>query len=283
MATDRAGCQRPRRGPVPGQATNRRLLHQINQRFFWKPDTYRSTFWLSPRPGVRPRCKSGGCVRFHGPRPAPAIQVVRAGREERSMDHDSIPLTSTTLLRRLQHEPADQEAWPESVRRYVPQLYRWCRRWRLQEADAEEVTQAVLVRLSARMRTFTYDPARSFRAYLRTLARYAWCDFLETRKQPGAGVGGSDALGILETVEAGDDLVRRLDEQFDQEMLAEAQALIQQRVEPHTWEAFRLTALEELSGAEAAARLGLKVATVYKAKSKVQQMLHEEVARLDQP
>ena len=198
------------------------------------------------------------------------------------MDHDSIPLTSTTLLRRLQHEPADQDAWAEFVRRYGPLVYRWCRRRRLQEADAEDVTQAVLVRLSARMRTFSYDPARSFRAYLRTLARYAWCDFLETRRQPGAGGGGSDLLGLLESVEAGEDLVRRLNEQFDQEVLAEAQTRVQQRVESHTWEAFGLTAVEGLSGAEAAARLGLKVATVYKAKSKVQQMLNEEVSRLDQ-
>ena len=137
------------------------------------------------------------------------------------------------------------------------------------------------MRLSARMRTFSYDPARSFRAYLRSLAHYAWCDFLETRRQPGVA-GGSDVEGLLESVEAGDDLVRRLNEQFDQEVLAEAQARVQQRVEPHTWEAFRLTALEGLSGAEAAARLGLKVATVYKAKSKVQQMLHEEISRLDQ-
>jgi RNA polymerase sigma-70 factor (ECF subfamily) len=133
--------------------------------------------------------------------------------------HDPTPSTSTSLLGRLRQEPADQEAWAEFVRRYGPQVYRWCRRWGLQEADAEDVTQAVLVRLSARMRTFTHDPARSFRAYLMTLARYAWCDFLETRKQPGAGVGGSDVLGLLETVEAGDDLVRRLDEQFDQEVL----------------------------------------------------------------
>jgi RNA polymerase sigma-70 factor (ECF subfamily) len=58
---------------------------------------------------------------------------------------------------------------------------------------------------------------------------------------------------------------------------------VQGRVEPHTWEAFRLTALEGLSGAEAAGRLRLKVATVYKAKSKVQQMLQEEVARLEGP
>jgi RNA polymerase sigma-70 factor (ECF subfamily) len=51
-------------------------------------------------------------------------------------------------------------------------------------------------------------------------------------------------------------------------------------VAPHTWEAFRLTTAEALSGAAAAERLGLKVATVFKAKSKVQQMLREEVEKL---
>ena len=90
-------------------------------------------------------------------------------------------------------------------------------------------------------------------------------------------------LELLDAVEAGDDLVRRLDEQFDQELLAEAQARVQGRVEAHTWEAFRLTAMDGLSGADAAARLGLTVAGVYKAKSRVQQMLREEVARLEQP
>jgi RNA polymerase sigma factor (sigma-70 family) len=59
-------------------------------------------------------------------------------------------------------------------------LYRWCRRWGLQEADAQDVTQAVLARLAAKMNSFRYDPAGSFRAYLKTLARYAWCDFLKT-------------------------------------------------------------------------------------------------------
>jgi RNA polymerase sigma-70 factor (ECF subfamily) len=196
------------------------------------------------------------------------------------MTDSSAPATSITLLERLGREPADQSAWAEFVRRYGPHLYRWCRRWGPQEADAQDVTQTVLVKLAAKMSTFHYDPSSSFRGYLRTLARYAWCDFLESGKQPGAGSGDSDVLELLETVEAGDDLVRRLDEQFDQEVLAEAQARVRQRVEPHTWEAFRLTAEELLSGAEAAARLGLPVGTVFKANSKVQKMLREEVARL---
>jgi RNA polymerase sigma-70 factor (ECF subfamily) len=198
------------------------------------------------------------------------------------MSDGSALSTSTTLLDRLRQAPVDQAAWAEFVRRYGPQVYRWCRRWRLQHADAEDLTQAVLVKLSEKLRTFTYDPARSFRAYLRTLARYAWCDLLESRKRPGAGSGDSVVRKLLETVEAGDDLVQQLNEQFDQEVLAEAEARVRRRVEAHTWEAFRLTAREGLSGADAAVRLGLKVATVYKARSKVQQMLQDEIARLEQ-
>jgi RNA polymerase sigma-70 factor (ECF subfamily) len=191
--------------------------------------------------------------------------------------------TSATLLGQLREANAEQAAWAEFVRRYGPLIERWCRHWRLQEADAQEVTQAVLVELAAKMRTFTYDPARSFRAYLKTLARYAWCDFLAACRKPGGGSGDSAVLQALAAVEAGDDLVQRLNEQFDQELLAEAQTRVQQRVEPHTWEAFVLTAVEGLSGAEVAGRLGLKVATVFKAKSKVQKMLQDEVARLEEP
>jgi RNA polymerase sigma-70 factor (ECF subfamily) len=199
------------------------------------------------------------------------------------MDRDSAFQTSASLLARLGQRETDQEAWSELVRRYGPLIRRWCRRWRLRGADAEEVTQTVLVKLADKMRGFRYDRSRSFRAYLKTLARYAWCDFLEARRRPGGGSGDTGVLRALEAVDGGDDLVRRFDEQLDQELLVEAQARVRQRVEEHTWEAFRLTALEDLSGAEAAARLGLKVATVFKARSRVQRMLQEEFAELDGP
>ena len=53
------------------------------------------------------------------------------------------------------------------------------------------------------------------------------------------------------------------------------------RIAPQTWEAFRLTALEGLSGAAAAERLGIPVATVFKYKSRVQKMLQDELRKLD--
>jgi RNA polymerase sigma-70 factor (ECF subfamily) len=193
----------------------------------------------------------------------------------------SFASTSASLLAQLRQEVASQAAWDEFVRRYGPLIRTWCRRWRLQEADVHDVTQTVLVKLADKMRTFAYDPSKSFRAYLKTLARYAWCDFLEAYKRPGAGTGETEMILKLESVEAGEDLVQRLNEQFDQELLAEAQDRVKQRVEPHTWEAFVLTAVEGLSGAEVAERLGMKIATVFKARSKVQKMLQDEVANLE--
>ena len=82
--------------------------------------------------------------------------------------------TSASLLARLRQAPADQEAWAEFVDHYGPKVYGWCRHWRLQEADAQDVTQDLLLKLAGKMQDFAYDPARSFRAWLKTLARHAW-------------------------------------------------------------------------------------------------------------
>jgi RNA polymerase sigma-70 factor (ECF subfamily) len=197
------------------------------------------------------------------------------------MDPSSNLSTSASLLARLGRSEIDQQAWAEFVRRYGPLLYRWCRHWNVQEADAQDVTQAVLTRLVAKLQAFEYDATRSFRAYLKTLTGYAWRDLLEARRRAGAGTGDSTYLELLETVEARDDLTRRLEEEFDRELLEEAIVRVRARVAGHTWEAFRLTALEGLSGADAAARLGMNVYTVFKAKNRVQKLLQEEVAQLE--
>jgi RNA polymerase sigma-70 factor (ECF subfamily) len=189
--------------------------------------------------------------------------------------------TSASLLGRLRGGPVDQAAWGEFVQRYGRQIYRWCRQWNLQEADAQDVTQTVLVKLAAKMRDFQYDPARSFRAYLKTLTHYAWCDFLESCRRPDAGSGDSQVLEALQTVAARDDLVQRLREEFDPELLDEAMLRVRQRLELRTWDAFYLTAFEGWSGAAAAAKLKMRLAAVFQAKSKVQKMLQAEIDKLE--
>ena len=189
--------------------------------------------------------------------------------------------TSVTLLGRLRARGSDPAAWAEFVARYQPLITAWGRRWGLQEADAHDVTQTVLLRLSERIGAFQYDPARSFRGYIKTLARYAWLDLMDLRRRPGAnGSGDTGVLEALDHVAARDDLSERLADEFDRELYERAADAVRARVEVRTWEAFRLTGVDGLSGAEAAGRLGMEVATVFKAKSKVQKMLRDEIQRL---
>jgi RNA polymerase sigma-70 factor (ECF subfamily) len=189
--------------------------------------------------------------------------------------------TSATLLARLRNVPADQAAWARFTDRYGPKIYAWCHQWGLQQADAEDVTQNVLLRLAEKMRAFEYDPAKSFRAWLKTVARHTWSDYWSARKAVVAA-GGSQALEALHTVEAREDLVRRLDDEFDRELLEEAMSRVRTRVTPRTWEAFERTAFQGQSGAEAAKALDMKVATVFVARSKVQKMIQEEMRRLEE-
>jgi RNA polymerase sigma factor (sigma-70 family) len=188
--------------------------------------------------------------------------------------------TSSTLLGRLRQMPTNQDAWSEFVDRYGPRIYSWCRQWRLQEADAQDVTQMVLAKLAQKLRTFTYDPTRSFSAWLKTVARNAWQDWQGNQHRPGAGSGDSHVLEQLRSLAAREDLLKHLEHEFDHELLEEAMIRVQLRVEPHTWAAFRLMTVEGCCGTDAAARLRMKVATVFVAKSKVQKMLQEEVRRL---
>jgi RNA polymerase sigma factor (sigma-70 family) len=187
--------------------------------------------------------------------------------------------TRLSLLGRLQSQGSNSApAWQEFVDHYGPKIEAWCRHWGLQEADVDDVTQTVLVKLATKMRSFVYQPSGSFRAWLKTLARHAWSDFVAERLRAGGTVNSAAAL---EALPARDDLGARLADAFDLEVLEVATERVRQRVAENTWDAFRLTALDNLSAAEAAAQLGMPVANVFKAKSNVKKLLEEEIRRLE--
>ena len=54
--------------------------------------------------------------------------------------------TRASLLSRLRRNVNDPDSWKEFVERYGPKIYRWCKAWHLQDADAEDVGQQVLLR-----------------------------------------------------------------------------------------------------------------------------------------
>jgi RNA polymerase sigma factor (sigma-70 family) len=187
--------------------------------------------------------------------------------------------TRLSLLLLLRQDPQDQSAWAAFVAQYGPQIHAWCRQRGLQEADAEDVTQMVLVRVARTLPGFVYDPGGSFRAWLRTLTRNVSTDLLADRVR--AGITGDAVDRLLRSTEAWDELTTRLQRAHNLELLERAMEVVRTRVEAHTWKAFQLTALEHFSAAEVATRLGIGVGVVYRARSVVQGMLRDEVRALD--
>ena len=184
--------------------------------------------------------------------------------------------TSITLMMRLRQAPADLEAWDEFVRRYQPMIRDWCLRWGAQPEDAEDVAQEVLLKLLAAMKTFEYDPGRSFRAWLKTVTQNAWNDFIKSHRRE-ATADPDRFQAILDSRAALDDLRSRMEDAFDRELLELAMRRVEKRVKPANWRAFQLTAIDGRTGAEAAGDLGLSVARVFIAKHRVERMLEEEI------
>lgn len=195
----------------------------------------------------------------------------------------SLPLDETTsmsLLARLREQPTDARAWQVFVQRYRPRIYTYCLASGLQPADAEDVAQTVLLKLLARLPEFHYDPALNFRAWLKTVTRHLLCDFLAERKRE-QGSGDTAVVRLLENVEAREELVQQLQAEYTQELLENALRRVRSQVASQHWEAFALTSLEGLSGAETAGRLGIPVATVYMIKSRVKKLVRGEIDQLE--
>ena len=189
--------------------------------------------------------------------------------------------TSPTLLGRLRTSPHDAAAWSEFVDRYGVVIYKWCCKWGLQHADAEDVTQNVLLDLGRQMRSFEYRSDGRFRGFLRTIAHRSWCDFVTNRRRQTAGSGDSMIADILARVPVGDDLVDLVDAEGERELFEVAQKLVRLRVDVQTWQAFEMTALLGESGTNVSKQLHMPIASVYQAKSRIQKLLKDQVEQLD--
>jgi RNA polymerase sigma-70 factor (ECF subfamily) len=182
--------------------------------------------------------------------------------------------TSLTLMMRMQQDPADPAAWNEFVHRYQPMIRAWCLRWGAQSSDAADVAQQVLIKLMTAMKTYQAESTASFRGWLKTVTHNAWIDFV---RRPSMSQAPDWIASIADSHDALEDLEQEMEQAFERELLELAMRRVQPRVKPSTWEAFRLTSIENLPGTEAARRLGTSVSNVFVAKHRVMKLLEEEV------
>ncbi len=197
------------------------------------------------------------------------------------MGAESADTTRVTLLHRLNQNPADQLSWAEFVTFYGPPIRGWLTHWGLQEADAQDVAQNVLMRLTAKLPQFKYDPSKSFRGWLKTLTHHAWHDFVTEAGYRTRGSGDTSVLDQLQSIEAREDLAARVEATFDKELLEMALLRAKARVANNTWLAFKLAALDGVPPQAVADQLGVRVSQVYLAKHRLQKLVQEEIRSLE--
>lgn len=178
--------------------------------------------------------------------------------------------TPPSLLMRLR-QPGNQAAWQEFVRLYTPLFYYWTRRLGLQGQDADDLVQDVFLILIRTLPGFTYDPSKSFRSWLRTLLMNRWRDSRrhdELSPNPSADLEDVAAPDSNHTVE---------EVEYRHFLIGQALRIMQAEFEPTTWKACWEYAVCGRPAPEVASELGVSIAVVYSAKSRVLRRLRREL------
>ena len=204
------------------------------------------------------------------------------------------PATRRSLLARLGGAGGEDRdpAWGEFVRDYEAGLVRYARAKGLQEADARDVTQTVLLAVHRALNAPddgtrpTFAAAGAFRGWLARVAYNKCVDAVRRRAargKLGAPAGGTDALGALAALP--DDPNSPADDpagDWRRWAFCVAAGRVEAEVAPHTWAAFLATAVENRPAAEVAAELNLTVGAVYAAKCRTLARLRAVAATLSE-
>lgn len=191
------------------------------------------------------------------------------------------PDTRESLLARVK-DPQDEDAWRRFVTVYRPVIYRLARGRGLQDADAQDLTQQVLLSVAHAIERWEPDPGKGrFRSWLSRIVRNAAMNAL-TRRHPDMAVGGSEVAKLLEQLpEPDESSLADFDHEYRRAVFRWAQDRIRQEFHESTWDAFWRTAVQGQSVEQAADQLGRSLGAVYAARSRVMRRLKEAVRQFE--
>ena len=201
------------------------------------------------------------------------------------LTHDGTA-TSPTLLFGVR-DWRNSPAWHEFFRRYDALLVLWCRADALDAAAADEIRENVWIELADRMRTFRYDPRKTFRGWLRELCRCRTIDYLRKRQREASRDQTLEDSVISRLVDHSDPPGSDLEEgdahnPIFQSLLGEVeavQAAARKRVKPRTWDVFWEIAIADRPIREVAADYGMSYAGAFEAYARTGRILREEGER----
>lgn len=191
------------------------------------------------------------------------------------------PETRASLLLRVR-DPEDQAAWQEFVEIYRPVILRLARQKGMQQADAEDVAQQVLVSVAKAIEQREHDRQRArFRTWLNRVAQNAILNAL-TRSKPDRGTGNTGLLAALQqhpSQQGPDSDLLRLE--YRREVFRWAARQVRREFQQETWDAFWRTAINGDDCDAVATELGKTRGAIYAARSRIIRRIQEKVAEYE--
>ncbi|MEZ6134172.1 MAG: sigma-70 family RNA polymerase sigma factor [Pirellulaceae bacterium] len=194
-----------------------------------------------------------------------------------------IPDTKISLILRLP-QASDVEAWREFVDVYEPFILRLGRSRGLQEDDARELVQRVMVAVARAVDRWQPDAERGrFRAWLFRIARNQLINLLAHGRldRPQGGTTHVHVLNDLADRHSMYSACDALELDYQRELFRYAAARVKQIVRDTTWQAFWSVAVLEQPAVDVAKALNMSIGAVYIARSRVVSRLRDEVKRLE--
>jgi RNA polymerase sigma-70 factor (ECF subfamily) len=187
-------------------------------------------------------------------------------------------MTETRQSLLIRAQTGEAAAWDDLLGLYRPLIFGWLNRQGVPATDLEDLCQDTLLSVVKHLPSFQHSGHRgAFRSWLRTIVCSRTADYWRGLAVNTPASGGSGAAAALQAIADPDsDLNRQWDEEHDRYVLHCLLDLVDEEFEPATVRAFRRLALDGVSGAVAAEELGLSVAAVYVAKSRVLARIRQE-------
>ncbi|XZE19878.1 RNA polymerase sigma factor [Pirellulaceae bacterium SH449] len=189
--------------------------------------------------------------------------------------------TSLSLIDRLQNSP-ENEGWSQLEKLYAPLLHVWLRRYDVQDCDAQDLVQEVLLSVSKELGSFDHPGIPgSFRGWLKVILLNRLRKFWRSRDRRPQVHGDSDInTRLAQLDDPTSELSHIWNREHDQYVLRQLLALVEPHFEPNTWRAFCRVALDGATVDVVSTELGISKNAIIVAKCRVLNRLRREAESL---
>jgi RNA polymerase sigma factor (sigma-70 family) len=185
--------------------------------------------------------------------------------------------TSLSLLERLRGS-TESESWDRLVELYAPLIRAWLRRYDVQDSDAHDLMQEVLLAVSKDLGSFEHrGQPGAFRGWLKAILLNRLRKFWRARDRRPQARGDSDIDARLAQLDdPSSEMSRIWNREHDQYVLRQLLDLAEPHFAPNTWKAFCRVALDGAKADVVGQEMGISRNAVVIAKCRVLSWLRQE-------